>query len=434
MIRIDAVARQPLHLGQQPDAGWLTDTHRFVPGSVLRGALAAAWLTRNRPPRPDTSNDPEFLGLFEGAVRYGPLYPGGDDALRPLSVFGCKYAANPKCAAVAIDAAFDEKVGHRCPECDAPLEPSKGAVAGAALVEHTRVELDARGRAVDGQLFTRRALKAGTRLTGLVHGDLNGPLGWLSEPDLAVRFGGRRSTSGLTELQVRAEPTPPEFDGYVPKHDTLVLRLLSPGIFLDHLGRPSWTPDLVELGNLLGVGLSVKAAFLRPAMVGGWHAASNLPKPRDFAVAAGSVYVLTCVGDPRDDGGLEKLWRTGIGLRRAEGYGWVALTQWQAPDTSAPAPVAAEQPSMLLELLTLGVGQEFADDLRGWAQEGGGTGRGAAERRTRLLGARRYERFGVDARDTLDRVLDLPPDEADRLARELIGHLTVHTSRRGGHR
>jgi CRISPR-associated protein Csx10 len=427
MIRIDAVARQPLHLGVQPDAGWLTDTHRFVPGSVLRGALAAVWLARHRPPQPDTSGDAEFLNLFEGAVRYGPLYPGGDDALRPLSVFGCKYPADAACGGVAVDAAFEE-VPARCPHCDSPMDPSRGTVVGARLVEHTRVELDARGQAVDGQLFTRRALAAGTRLTGLVHGDLDGPLGWIAEPDLAVRFGGRRSTSGLTELAARPEPVP-DFTGYDPQQRVLVLRLSSPGIFVDRLGRPSWVPDVEELRRLGVPVKDVDAAFVRPTTVGGWHAASNLPKPRDFAVAAGSVFRLTCDGDPREGGGLEQLWRTGVGLRRAEGFGWVTLTRWRPPEVRvAASPEADPLRELLMDVLAVGVGSEFVDDLRGYAQEGG------HGERARILGARRYRRLGADARATLEKALKLPPDDAAQLVQQLSAHLTAHTSRRGGRR
>jgi CRISPR-associated protein Csx10 len=208
VIRVEVQAEQPLHLGSRLDAGWLTDTHRFVPGSVLRGALAAVWLAEHRPPKPDTSGDAEFQRLFEGRVRFGPLYPS-DDALRPLSVFGCKYADDDACRKYADDdacrrfahdAAFDGAARATCPACDSPVEASKGHVNGVRVVEHTRVKLDERERAVDGQLYTRRALPAGTRLTGLIDGDPDGELAWLVQTERSVRFGGRRSTSGLATL------------------------------------------------------------------------------------------------------------------------------------------------------------------------------------------------------------------------------------------
>ncbi|SDH47723.1 type III-B CRISPR module-associated Cmr3 family protein [Pseudonocardia oroxyli] len=429
MIRLDAVARQPLHLGTQPDAGWLTDTHRFIPGSVVRGALAASWLGRFRGPRPDTSSDDEFLRLFEGGLRYGPLYPS-DDALRPLSVFGCKYACDGD---APVDAAFTEDLPARCPACGSPLEASRGSVTGGQAVENTRLELDRDGRAVEGKLFTRRALAAGTRLTGLVDGDLDAECGWLGEPDLLVRFGGRRSTSGLTELRATPVDERPRFDGYDPASRRLVLRMLSPGIFLDGLGRPSWFPDLVEIGTLLGVGTTVASAYLRPATVGGWHAASNLPKPRDFAVAAGSVFVLQLDGDPGVVG-LDRLWRTGTGLRRAEGNGWVSLDRWRAPAPIQQPSRSARRRSdaLVIEVLGTGVGAEFVSDLRAWAQTGGGSDAQAGQRV--LLGARRYGSLGESRLNVLRKALDLPPDEAAGLAQRLSEYLVVQTSRRGARR
>ena len=148
MIRVEVFAEQPLHLGSQLDAGWLTDTHRFVPGSVLRGALAALWLAEHRPPKPDTTSDMEFQRLFEGGVRFGPLYPS-DNALRPLSVFGCKYADDDTCRRFSHDAAFDGAAPAACPVCGSPVEASKGGVDGVRIVEHTRVQLDEHERAAE---------------------------------------------------------------------------------------------------------------------------------------------------------------------------------------------------------------------------------------------------------------------------------------------
>ncbi|MGH4021620.1 MAG: RAMP superfamily CRISPR-associated protein, partial [Pseudonocardiaceae bacterium] len=199
MIRVEVRAEQPLHLGSQLDTGWLTGTHRFVPGSVLRGALAALWLAEHRPPKPTTTGDVEFQRLFEGGVRFGPLYPS-DDALRPLSVFGCKYADDDTCRSFTHDAAFDGAAPAACPVCGSPVEASKGHVDGVRVVEHTRVQLDERERAADGQLYTRRALPAATQLTGLIDGDPDGDMAWLTQTERSVRFGGRRSTSGLATL------------------------------------------------------------------------------------------------------------------------------------------------------------------------------------------------------------------------------------------
>lgn len=428
MIQVEVRAEQPLHLGSQLDAGWLTDTHRFVPGSVLRGALAALWLAEHRPPKPDTSGDVEFQRLFEGRVRFGPLYPS-DDALRPLSVFGCKYADDATCRGFGHDAAFDGAAPDTCPACDSPVEASKGHVDGIGVVEHTRVELDERERAADGQLYTRRALPAGTRLTGLIDGDPDGELAWLVQTERSVRFGGRRSTSGLATLSAGAEASPTSFTGFVPAQRRLVVRLLAPGIFVDTLGRPSWLPDTTELAGTLGVPVTFDAAFARPTVVSGWHAVSNLPKPRDFAVAAGSVFVLRFDEDLPDHAGLQRLWHTGLGLRRAEGNGWVTLQRWNAPalPSAAPKPPPDAVHELFLQIVGYGIGPTIVDDLRGWAQ----LRHVGAPQTADVLAKQRYSLLSPAARDAVRAAFDLPADDAERLARRIDDRTRARTSTRG---
>ena len=432
MIRVEVLAEQPLHLGTRPDAGWLTDTHRFVPGSVLRGALASVWLARNRPPRPDVSGDHEFLRLFESNVRFGPLYPA-DNALRPLSVFGCKYADRDACQRFVHDAAFDGPAPSNCPACASPVEASKGRIEHAQVVDHTRVELDANGRAADGLLYTRRALAAGTRLTGLVCGALSDGLDWLTESDLTIRLGGRRSTSGLATLTAHTEPSPSAFTGYQPGQRRLVVRMASPGIFVDRFGRPTWLPDLQEVRVCLGVPSILDAAFARPTVVTGWHAASNLPKPRDFAVAAGSVFVLRFDADLPDLDGLHRLWTTGLGLRRVEGNGWVDLHRWQP---SVPNQRPTDDPTdpvqdTLAKIIAHGVGLTLVDDLRGWAHENPGAGPRAIAAQERVLARQRYTLLGPDAKQVIKEALNLPAAQAADLATRITDHFKARTSARG---
>ncbi|MGH3871373.1 MAG: type III-B CRISPR module-associated Cmr3 family protein [Pseudonocardiaceae bacterium] len=429
MIRVKVRAEQPLHLGSQLDAGWLTDTHRFVPGSVLRGALAAIWLAEHRLPQLKTTDDVEFHQLFEGGVRFGPLYPS-DDALRPLSVFGCKYANSENCRRFTHDAAFDGAAPADCPACGSPVEASNGHVDGAQVVEHTRVQLDERERAAEGQLYTRRALRAGTWLTGLIDGDPDRELAWLMQTERSVRLGGRRSTSGLATLSAGVEALPTSFTGFVPDQRRLVVRLLAPGIFVDDLGRPSWLPDITELSAMLGVPVAFDAAFARPAVVSGWHAVSNLPKPRDFAVAAGSVFVLRFDENLPDHAGLQRLWHTGLGLRRVEGNGWITLQRWSAPALPRaerkPPPDAVHD--LFLQIVGYGVGPTIVDDLRGWAQQ---RHVGAPQTADDVLAKQRYSRLSPEALDTVRAAFALSADDAERLARRIDEWTRSRTSARG---
>jgi hypothetical protein len=70
------------------------------------------------------------------------------------------------------------------------------------------------------------------------------------------------------------------------------------------------------------------ASFARPCLVGGWQTAHRLPKERDMAITAGSVFLFS-VSRSVDEGKLKKAlkrWEDeGIGWRRSEGFGQVLI-------------------------------------------------------------------------------------------------------------
>ena len=71
---------------------------------------------------------------------------------------------------------------------------------------------------------------------------------------------------------------------------------------------------------------------MRTEVVGGWHAASGLPKPADATLVAGSVFVLRPSGAV-DAATLAGLVSNGLGLRRVEGFGVVDVNPaaWRFP-------------------------------------------------------------------------------------------------------
>ena len=50
MLDVVVTAEEPLALGVSPESGNVIDSWAYVPGSVLRGALAAAWIASHGPP------------------------------------------------------------------------------------------------------------------------------------------------------------------------------------------------------------------------------------------------------------------------------------------------------------------------------------------------------------------------------------------------
>ena len=340
VLQVSVLARQRLALGVGSEVAYFTDTHAFIPGSVVRGALAAAWIAEHGPPAAGSSKAVEFRHLFDGHIRYGPLHVTGSSRV-PVSAWLCKYPKDESCARQAADAAFEEAA--TCPACGGPMEQGKGQVllpAGTGLDRITRTSIDpATAKAKDGELYAHAALPADTTLGGFIYGRDE----WLEQPR-SLRLGGRRTVGGAADYQAalaghRAE----EPWGGGP---FLVIRLTGPAVFVDAAGRPRLDPDPdLDLG-----GLQVTEAWARPVTWSGWHAASRLPKPEEICATAGSTYRIS--GPEGDLRALaERLPREGAGLRRVEGFGdiHIVMAPWRPPAAETPEATGASTDNAIRE-------------------------------------------------------------------------------------
>ncbi|MDT9692646.1 type III-B CRISPR module-associated Cmr3 family protein [Streptomyces sp. P9(2023)] len=391
MLNVHVTPVQPLALGRRPRGLAPVAGHHHVPGAVLRGALAAAWIAEFGPPQHAApARRTSFNDLFEGRVRFGPLLARGSRVV-PLSVHTCKYRTKADCSQQSYDETTDPGPRpQRCPVCSqSPLVVGRGQVelgpdSPMVIIETTRIELTTQETAATGQIFTRQELAPrsgspgahevlrGQIATGAISDD---QLAWLTT-DRVLRLGGRRGTGG--EVRYRAIPATsspaPAGNPYTPDGE-LILRLLSPAVLVDAAGRPSNRPDLARLAQSLGIAsVEIARAWTRWERVGGWNAVARLPKPEDLAVAAGSVYLLKPTGDP-GPAGLTRLVEDGIGIRRAEGYGWLTLGPWQRPDRPAAAsPGAATDRALtddeaLQQLAASGHGAWIARQIKRFANQ-----------------------------------------------------------------
>ncbi|WP_162802872.1 hypothetical protein [Ornithinimicrobium avium] len=182
---------------------------------------------------------------------------------------------------------------------------------------------------VTGNLFEQHVVRRGTTVTGRL----------ATTPEAAevlhtliascegkIVLGGSRSTQGAATLVVSDAPTP-TLERVGGTTDQVIVRLAAPGVFVDRLGRPAAAPYGAELRQQLGSPVTVTRAWSdRWTVEGGWHAASGLPKPQERCVAAGASYVLASQNPVTDDA-LTRLAMRGVGLRRYEGFGALAVTE-----------------------------------------------------------------------------------------------------------
>lgn len=416
---------QPAQLGDRIRKNFVLSTMEHVPGSVVRGAFAAAWLARYGPSKPGTPERKQFTDLFEGGVRFGPLLRTGTEFMS-LAVIGHKYDPTGACAIVDFDRAMtDDTPPPYCPDCGSPLEQRRGLHGDRpAPVRRTSVAIGESGTAVPGQLFTRELLHAGQAFHGTLAADheQQGALAALGP----VRIGGRRTTHGLAQVDIRDNVPAPtaqrRTDG------DLVIRLRSPGIFTDDHGRPVREPSPHELERALGVPARIVRGWTRWEQSGGWHAASGLPKHQELTVAAGSTFQIR----PErvvDDSALSKLAARGLGLRRHEGFGALApppvLRPGRVEREAALATETARTSALLAQVVALNRLRFNAStnlvDPRGWrtalsAFQAHVRGDDRATAYLRRLSA---DHPAAEVRAAIEFFLGLPPEDAAYVIQDL---------------
>jgi CRISPR-associated protein Csx10 len=265
-----------------------------------------------------------------------------------LSAIWCKYPSTTACEAWSADAAVDGDA-RTCPHCDNGTDTGKGEVTGVRVRRILRTELGDDGRPLDEHLYARHELESGL----VYRGHLTGTNPWLQETR-EVWLGGRASTQGMATVQVSPEPdepAAPAIPASARADAALVVRLTTPAIMVDDAGRPALDP-IPEILRMLGMptsSLEARRCWTRPVRVGGWHAASGLPKPVDLALQMGSVAVLHFREQP-DPAGLQHMAQDGLGLRRIEGFGAVQVNPPPWRRIQVPPTTVTEEPSVLAGL------------------------------------------------------------------------------------
>lgn len=377
--------------GRAGQAGSGRAVHGIIPGSVVRGALGAAWWTS--PTDPYTGPDPQddfdrlfgrqmIVGQADPRVPASPVVEQRLATLVPTSVARCKYA--DACGVVARDLAQVEgeprkanpdepchqptdaaicAVCERCPKCRIPAEFGHGwKLDWTTRATVTRTELE--GEVPKEQmLFTREVLRGRRATSRSPKGEDIVYVGSLSVADdtpehvvrwvvqsRVVRIGGSKTTMGRCTLDV-VEELRPELE---TPSGRVAFYLQSPAILLDGYGAPSLDlgAEAVRISRSAGAeSATLVRHFVRSTLISTWHGLAGLPKPQDWAVAAGGVVVL----DGLTTEATRELLR-GIGIRRNEGYGvlsldmddrvevnWPQLTHHDSPvSAGSSAPLAGE--------------------------------------------------------------------------------------------
>ena len=335
-------------------------TRRDVPGSHLWGA--AAWHYLNQANHAPT--DAAFRCAFlDGGLRFLTAYPETVDTQQRLIPIPHSVRKYKDCINEDIEELVDfvkqssverptKRFEHRYARMDQGYWRTQ-AVKTERNYHHARAANDRRiGRALGagdpngGALFTYEAIQAGQTFQGAVLGlgkdlkNLKSLLGGLN-----VISVGRSRSAQYSEAEFEwIDNIPEDFKKFVEwnglttsqtptnSNDTdnlLIITTLSPLLAVNDRGHPDACFPKQELGDVLGVDtskLTLLSSYTRTEMMSGYNTYLRLPRQQWQATGAGSVFVFK-IPFKLEEERLRKLEDKGLGLRKGEGFGRVAINR-----------------------------------------------------------------------------------------------------------
>ena len=386
MLQLWVRAISPLAMSKHPMvAGRPTATHDYIPGTVLRGAIAAYYLKGNS----NAAASCEFQNLFvSNRVKWGNLYPVKKTSPSwplPATALSCKRF--PGFLADAEDETDDPRHGiqdclteqiayqfvknarvlhEECSECSSLLGRYPGfyqGVDGEMLTVRVSKRLDTH-TAIDHKtlsakyesLFTIEIIEEGQEFLGFVdaddtclEGEVRKLLDILSNSNEHILVGNDRSR-GLGSVEIcdhviASLPLSPLEDRLKSfrKHLTdlsgqdicsFTLFLYSDAIILDnflryqsYIGEETLRQSLSGTTHCLPGCVKLERAYASSHMVAGWNAVGRLPKHVAVAIQIGSIFVFSYSKEKEDQliKCLEHIEKNGVGERRSEGFGRVIV-------------------------------------------------------------------------------------------------------------
>ncbi len=377
-FRLTAKLLSPLMV-QKKRQSFASPTVAFLPGSTLRGALAARCLRAG-----GGADNPAFQSLFiDQPVAFPNLIPAPDADVRmiplPLSAVSCKrHPGFPpeghgvkdtlaEVAAVRLGHRDTDRAPWKCAVCGQDLKPVSGFRGDGpngprrfepTLISQRHTGIDrATGTVAMGAFFMTQGIadhyKDPDPDTDVYRPQyLTGELFMAPEKAELLNslldetvFVGAERTRGMGEIELRLQEVDrPAFDlnGWsnafrsrleaqmgadkVPAGTFFSITLRSNAVLVDRFLRPCSEIDPLDgdQGDVEPVAKMTVSETVR-----GWQAAWGLPKPDDVAVGMGSVLLYRYTGGQPDtlEKNLRALEESGIGLRREEGFGQIAVCE-----------------------------------------------------------------------------------------------------------
>ncbi len=335
-------------------------TRRDVLGSHIWGA--AAWCYLSQPNH--TPEDDAFRHAFlDGNLRFLTAYPEADDPdefneipqrLIPIPHSIRKFKEDERLMDFAEQPPGEDPI-KRLDQRYARISEGNletQAVKTELNYHHARAKDRRIGRALgaeatedanSGALFTYEAIQAGQSFQGAVLGsenDLKNLQSWLQGGQIRI---GRSRSAQYGEAEFKWLDDAPqalnervEWNGFdeqtsdvFDSDKRLIITTLSPLLTVNDYGHPEAhfpKNELAEALDMETTELKLCSSYTRTEVIGGYHSHLRLPRQQWPAIAPGSVFVFETEQMPEPEG-LLQLEHDGLGLRKGEGYGRIAINR-----------------------------------------------------------------------------------------------------------
>ena len=339
-------------------------SYPYMPGSAIRGALANRYLPT---PNFDLAGDTDGRRLFfDGSTRYLNGYPldrlGARTLPAPMSWFYEKGADLQQSGTPIYDFSVEvadylkqpKSLGERfCRLDDDEIEFARPR--WQINVHTARERIKGRATEEEGAVFRYQAIAEGERFGSVILVStpedaeelgklLKGNDLWLGGSRSGgygrVRIENVRKVQNWTET--KSAPTNLE------PGDLLVITLLSDAVLRTPDGAYADRLTLDLLPPPLNIAVEPKTAFKRVIPLGGFNRKWGLPLYQSQAIQAGSVFVFDVTGTITA-AGLHHLEEQGIGQRRAEGLGRVAVN-WHVEEPVLTIRQVEPEPTLPVEV------------------------------------------------------------------------------------
>lgn len=352
VLRFEVRLKEPVLIGQvETGEENSAKTIEYIPGSVLRGMLIDYYVRTLGTIQFDKA-DLGYRLFFSGEVQYLHGYPRSREGKRALPTprSWCiqkkdESSKNPPIQNLTVPKNVDSPKSPKFPFCVLHEVDESGTdnnetqdrlVTPVWVEQHIGLHNTSSERFIkrqtDSTVYRYDALAAEQSFVAMIRATDEMLLRKLKELLSTQNFHiGRSRRAGYGAIQIIIDHSSQEQAEYRPSRDLplLTFTLLSDVVLRESNGQ--WSTSLIEY--FINKGLPAPTRIFQSSSVtGGFNRTWGLPLPQTPMICAGSVYVFE-----RDSGTetiLQSLVQSGIGERKIEGFGQVALN-WHGAEKLA---------------------------------------------------------------------------------------------------